>query len=75
MDECICVWALLAFAVKKEVAKSAQQPQQVATPNWSFKSVKELAPEATASLILWSVIALQIHTYMAHLGFGRISPK
>ena len=46
---------------------SAQQPQQVATPNWSFKSVKELAPEATASLILWSVIALQIHTYMAHL--------
>jgi len=67
MPEIVVLLPAIAFAVKNELAKSAQQPQQDATPNWSFKSVKEDAPAATASLILWSVIALQMQTYMACL--------
>lgn len=67
MPEIVVLLPAIAFAVKNELAKSAQQPQQDATPNWSFKSVKEDAPAATASLILWSVIALQMQTYMVCL--------
>ena len=67
MPEIVVLLPAMLFTVKNEVAKSAQQPQQDATPNWSFKSVKEDAPAATASLILWSVIALQMQTYMACL--------
>ena len=67
MPEIVVLLPAIAFAVKNELAKSAQQPQQDATPNWSFKSVKEDAPAATASLILWSVIALQMQTYMGCL--------
>ena len=67
MPEIVVLLPAIAFAVKNELAKSAQQPQQDATPNWSFKSVKDDAPAATASLILWSVIALQMQTYMACL--------
>ena len=67
MPEIVVLLPATVFAVKNEFAKSAQQPQQDATPNWSFKSVKDDAPVATASLILWSVIALQMQTYMACL--------
>ena len=67
MPEIVVLLPAIVFAVKNEFAKSAQQPQQDATPNWSFKSVKEDAPAAMASLILWSVIALQMQTYMACL--------
>ena len=67
MPEIVVLLPAMLFTVKNEVAKSAQQPQQDATPNWSFKSVKEDAPAATASLILWSVIALQMQTYMVCL--------
>jgi hypothetical protein len=67
MPEIVVLLPAIAFAVKNELAKSAQQPQQDATPNWSFKSVKDDAPAATASLILWSVIALQMQTYMVCL--------
>ena len=67
MPEIVVLLPAIAFAVKNELAKSAQQPQQDATPNWSFKSVKEDAPAATASWILWSVIALQMQTYMVCL--------
>ena len=55
------------LAFKNELTKSVQQPQQVATPKLSFKSVKDDAPAETASLILWSVIALQMQTYMVCL--------
>lgn len=67
MPEIVVLLPAIAFAVKNELAKSAQQPQQDATPNWSFKSVKEDAPAATASWILWSVMALQMQTYMVCL--------
>ena len=67
MPEIVVLLPAIAFAVKNELAKSAQQPQQDATPNWSFKSVKEDAPAATASLILWSVMVLQMQTYMVCL--------
>ena len=67
MPEIVVLLPAMLFTAKNEVAKSAQQPQQDATPNWSFKSVKEDAPAATASLILWSVIALQMQTYMVCL--------
>lgn len=67
MPEIVVLLPATLFTAKNEVAKSAQQPQQDATPNWSFKSVKEDAPAATASLILWSVIALQMQTYMVCL--------
>ena len=67
MLEIVVLLPAMLFTAKNEVAKSAQQPQQDATPNWSFKSVKEDAPAATASLILWSVIALQMQTYMVCL--------
>ena len=67
MPETVVLLPAMLFTAKNEVAKSAQQPQQDATPNWSFKSVKEDAPAATASLILWSVIALQMQTYMVCL--------
>lgn len=67
MPEIVVLLPAIVFAVKNEFAKFAQQPQQDATPNWSFKSVKEDAPAATASLILWSVMALQMQTYMVCL--------
>ena len=53
-------WVLLA--VRKDDAKSVQQPQQVATPSWACKSPRVLAPAATVSLIWWSVTALQMQT-------------
>ena len=67
MLEIVVLLPAMLFTAKNEVAKSAQQPQQDATPNWSFKSVKEDAPAATASLILWSLMALQMQTYMVCL--------
>ena len=67
MPETVVLLPTMLLAVKNELAKSAQQPQQDATPNWSFKSVNEDAPAATASLILWSLMALQMQTYMVCL--------
>jgi hypothetical protein len=48
-----------------ELAKSAQQPQQVATPSCACKSVRLEAPAATVSFIWRSVMALHRQTYMA----------
>ena len=47
-----------------ELAKSAQQPQQVATPSCACKSVRLEAPAATVSFIWRSVMALHRQTYM-----------
>ena len=59
MPAVIWFWLVL---FKNEEAKSLQQPQQVATPNWACKSPSVLAPAATVSWIWRSVIALQMQT-------------
>lgn len=57
------VWADVPV-FRNEAAKSLQHPQQVATPNWSCKSLIVAAPAATDSLMSRSVMALQMHTNM-----------